>query len=101
MIYMNDFRFYTLIDHTADLGILIKDQDLKGLFKKAALALIHIMIGEIPKGQTSISELYIKGEDMIDLMLNWLSEILYLFEGEKKILKEEKMLILRVVTRIQ
>ncbi len=77
---------YTFVDHTADIGIIIKAADLKGLFKNAALSLIHIIMGKVPKGETEFLKVNIKGEDLIDLMVNWLSEILYLFEGEKRII---------------
>jgi len=80
---------YRLIDHTADLGIEVEADSLKGLFKNAALSLTHLILGEIPKeGKQEESTLKIEGEDLEDLMVNWLSEILYLFEGEKKVLKD-------------
>lgn len=80
---------YRLIDHTADLGIEVEGDSLKGLFKNAALSLTHLILGEIPKEdkQEEIS-LSIEGKDLEDLMVNWLSEILYLFEGEKKVLTD-------------
>ena len=77
---------YRLVDHTADLGIMVRGEDLKDLFENAALSLIHIIMGKIPEGKGESLQVDIQGEDMVDLMVNWLSEILYLFEGEKKIL---------------
>ncbi|RLB11590.1 MAG: hypothetical protein DRG39_03850 [Deltaproteobacteria bacterium] len=84
--------WYTFMDHTADMGIIIKAADLKGLFKNAALSLIHIIMGKMPKGETEALMLNIKGEDLIDLMVNWLSEILYLVEGEKKIMTKVEVM---------
>ncbi len=80
-------ELYKTIDHTADLGIELEAETLKDLFEKAALSLTHLILGEIPEQQEK-AETYkveIKGEDLSDLMMNWLSEVLYLFEGEKKI----------------
>lgn len=80
-------ELYKTIDHTADLGIELEAKTLKDLFEKAALSLIHLILGDIPKQQEK-AETYkveITGEDLSDLMMNWLSEVLYLFEGEKKI----------------
>ncbi len=73
---------YTLLDHTADLGIKLRGTDLKNLFEAAGLTLMHLMIrGESP-GKTHSINLSVSGEDLADLMVRWLGEILYLFEGE-------------------
>jgi SHS2 domain-containing protein len=80
-------EFYELIDHTADLGIKVEGDSLAQLFENAAFALIHLIFGQIPKPgeKTTTASVSIEGEDLSDLMVNWLSEVLYLFEGEKKI----------------
>ncbi len=95
MLYMKDIMKeeldYILIDHTADIGIKVKATNLEGLFIKAALALIHLILGKIPEEKYDILKLEIEGEDISDLMLNWLREILYLFEGEKKIFTNAKI----------
>ena len=82
---------YKLINHTADVGIIVKADNLEKLFKEAALSLIHLITGKLPSGKIESIELSIEGEDLIDLMVNWLSEILYLFEGEKKLLTDVKI----------
>ena len=73
---------YILIDHTADLGIEIHGKDLKDLFERAAKALIHVMIGDIPPAKTEPVTITVTGDDLADLMVRWLGEVLYLFEGE-------------------
>ncbi len=73
---------YTLLDHTADLGIRVRGTDLKDLFESAGRALMHLMVrGKIPSKTTSM-KISISGEDLADLMVRWLGEILYLFAGE-------------------
>ena len=73
---------YQVIDHTADLGILVKAPDVKDLFVDAAYAMTDLMVkGDISKKGTE-RELLVEGEDFPDLMVRWLSEILYLFDGE-------------------
>ena len=80
-------KFYELINHTADLGIKVEGNNLAQLFKNAAFALIHLIFGQIPEPDEKATNIpvSIKGEDLSDLMVNWLSEVLYLFEGEKKV----------------
>ncbi|UCF57312.1 MAG: archease [Deltaproteobacteria bacterium] len=73
---------YTLLDHTADLGIKVRGTDLKDLFESTARALMHLMVrGETPS-KTAPMKIFVSGEDLADLMVRWLGEVLYLFEGE-------------------
>ena len=73
---------YQIIDHTADLGIIVKGADLKDLFIRAAYAMMDLMVeGDI--GEKGVRrELAIQGDDLPDLMVRWLGEVLYLFEAE-------------------
>ena len=73
---------YQIIDHTADLGIIVKGPDVKSLFILAAQAMTDLMVkGDISE-KTAIRDVLVEGEDFPDLMVRWLGEILYLFEGE-------------------
>ncbi len=77
---------YKLIDHTADIGIIVYGRTLEDLFRESALSLIHLMFGVLPeKEDCEKKELTVEGIDLVDLMVNWLSEILYLFEGKRRI----------------
>ena len=75
----------TFLDHTADLGIMVTGLDLRDLFEKAAHSMMQIMIEGRPAGKPSSFQLSVSGEDYADLMVRWLGEILYLFQGEGKI----------------
>ncbi len=82
---------YTLLDHTADLGIKVRGIDLKDLFETAARALMHLMVkGQSPSTPTSM-KISLSGEDLADLMVRWLGEILYLFEGENLVVTSTHM----------
>ena len=73
---------YTLLNHTADMGIKIRGIDLIDLFENAGNALIHVMLGDKPLGKTHSMKISVSGDDLADLMVRWLGEIHYLFEGE-------------------
>jgi SHS2 domain-containing protein len=73
---------YAFLDHTADLGINVHGEDLKNLFETAAKALMHLMIGGESQAKTSDMNITVSGQDLPDLLVRWLGEILYLFEGE-------------------
>jgi SHS2 domain-containing protein len=82
---------YTLLDHTADLGIRVYGTDLKDLFEGAGRALMHLMVkAEIPS-KTHSMKISVSGEDLADLMVRWLGEILYLFAGENLVVTSIRM----------
>ena len=76
---------FTLLDHTADLGIIVRGPDPKELFQNAARAMIQLMVEGTTGSGAERRTFAVTGEDMADLMVRWLGEILYLFEGEKEI----------------
>jgi SHS2 domain-containing protein len=76
---------FTLLDHTADLGIQVRGSDVKNLFENAAKVLLHLMVRGESLKVTLPRKISVSGEDLADLMVQWLGEILYLFEGEKEV----------------
>lgn len=79
---------YTLFNHTADLGLIVKGESCEGLFKNAGLALMDLMILNKSHGPGVKMDVSINGSDLPDLMVKWLSELLYLFEGERLVINE-------------
>ena len=76
---------YSIIDHTADLGITVRGTDLKNLFKEAVRSITHLMVRINPAKESRTVKLSVAGCDSADLMVRWLGEILYLLEGENKV----------------
>jgi len=79
---------YQIIDHAADMGIIVQAADIKDLFMRAAYAMTDIMVEGDIKGKPVRRELTFEGEDLPDLMVRWLGEVLYLFEAEKLIVRD-------------
>ena len=79
---MSNYKFF---DHTADIGVEITGRTKKELFVNAAEALFEVMIenkvGE--KSAKQLKKITIEGADVADLLINFLRELLYLFNGEK------------------
>jgi SHS2 domain-containing protein len=73
---------YTLLNHTADLGIKIRGSDLKDLYEAAARAMIHLTIKGESQRDSHTLKISLSADDLEDLMVRWLGEILYLFEAE-------------------
>ena len=82
---------YTLLDHTADIGIRVRGTDLKNLFENAGMALMHLMLRGEPSTKNSSLKISVSGEDLSDLMVRWLGEILYLFEGDNLVVSSIKI----------
>lgn len=73
---------YTLLNHTADLAVRIRGADLTDLFENSGRTLMHLMFGRELPCEGSALEISLKAQDLDDLMVRWLSEILYLLDGE-------------------
>jgi SHS2 domain-containing protein len=74
---------YELLDHTADVGIRVWADDVKGLFQEAAKALFDI-ITDLEKVEVHLDrEVAVQGSGQEELMVAWLSELLYLHEVEE------------------
>ena len=74
-----------ILNHTADLGIMVHGTDIKNIFERAALAMTQIMVMSRSAAKANSIKLSLDGQDLAELMVLWLGEILYLFEGEKKV----------------
>ena len=89
---------YHIIDHTADLGIIVKGVDENDVFIRAAYAMTDLMVkGDISR-KTVIKDVSLQGEDFPDLMVKWLGEILYLFHGEKLLVHSIKIKSISPIT---
>ena len=70
---------YRLLDHTADLGLEIYGRDLADLFANACFALFD-NITDLSRVKASVARsLAVTGDDLPDLMVNWLRELLALW----------------------
>ena len=72
---------YKLFDHTADIGILIEEENTESAFTTAALAIFQLMTPDF-KGQGVEKNIRISAPDLERLLVEFLSELLYLFEVE-------------------
>jgi SHS2 domain-containing protein len=82
---------FEILDHTADIGIIVYGEDLKALFENAGKAFFHI-ITDLRKVRRRIErKIIIEGESLDRLMVDWLSELLYLHDVENLLFKEFKV----------
>jgi SHS2 domain-containing protein len=70
---------YRLLDHTADLGLEISAPSLPGLYAEAGRALMAVLFeGNAPRQADQAQTLTVTGTDPVDLLVNFLGELLYL-----------------------
>jgi SHS2 domain-containing protein len=82
---------FEVLDHTADIGIVVHGEDLKALFENAGEALFHL-ITDLRKVRRRIERrVNIGGESLDRLMVDWLSELLYLHDVENLLFKGFKV----------
>lgn len=74
---------YQLIDHPADLGIEANGQSLSEAFEQAASGLMSVIL-DVELVQCRDSRVIsLQATDLEHLLVKWLAEILYLYDGMK------------------
>ena len=75
-------QHYRIVDHTADFGLEIFGRSASDLFEQAARALTDLLTDPAVLKEQRRRILDIEGSDWEDLLINWLRELLYLYNGE-------------------
>lgn len=76
-----------IIEHPADMGLNAWAQSLPELFAQSALALTSVLV-DMNSISTKLSKtIELSAANKEDLLYKWLSEILYLYDGEKKLFR--------------
>lgn len=71
---------YEILEHTADIGLRVRGDSLEELFLEASRGLAEI-IGVWKPQEGEEKEILIEAEDLGALLVDWLSEILYLHDA--------------------
>lgn len=83
---------YRLLEHTADCGIEVYAGDLAALFREAVLAMFDIITDRTLLSGGRRQVVHAEGDDWADLMINWLREALYLWNGRGLLVEEAAVL---------
>jgi len=82
---------FEILDHTADIGIIVHGENLKALFENAGKGFFHL-ITDLRKVKRRVERrVHLEGESLDRLMVDWLSELLYLHDVENLLFKEFKV----------
>ena len=74
---------YELIEHDADIGIRVTASSFEELFSTAGHALFAIIADPSSIEKTSVEHIAVEEDSPEDLMVAWLSELLYLHSAGK------------------
>ncbi|HVN81400.1 MAG TPA: archease [Terriglobia bacterium] len=73
---------FRILDHPADLGIEAYGKTLAEAFEQAALGLVSIIANASRVEARDSRNVTLQGSDWGHLLVRWLEEILYLYDGE-------------------
>ena len=79
---------YAILEHPADLGIEARGATIVEAFQNAARALMSIILDDSKVEACEVREISTRAIDAEHLLVKWLSEILYLFDGQQFVAKE-------------
>ena len=85
---------YKILEHTADVGIEARGQTLKRVFENVASGMFSIMSDLEKVGEKESHSLEIKGKDEKELLVAFLSELLYKYEVDDILPKRVEILSL-------
>lgn len=88
---MDEQKRYRILTRSSDLAIKVFGKSQPELFANSAFALFDL-ITDVDKVEVRDHlPLEVEGVDRDDLMVNWMRELLYLFQGSGYVLKEFKV----------
>jgi len=79
-----DFEF---IDHTADVGVIAYGADIRQAFANAARALFSLIIDLDNVAEMMHRDIELTAPDQESLLVEWLNELIYLFDAEHILFK--------------
>jgi SHS2 domain-containing protein len=87
VVPLKEKRSFRILDHTADIGVVVKGRDLKTLFENAGHAFFHLLT-DLRKVKPRVERrVEIGAESLERMMVDWLSELLYLHDVEGLLFK--------------
>ncbi len=84
---------YKFLSHTADVKFQATGQTLEQMFTEAANALKETICGKIKILKQQKKEIKINGEDLENLLYNFLEEFLYLLDAEDFLFSEVEIFL--------
>ncbi|MFC1974692.1 archease [Chloroflexota bacterium] len=78
---------FELLDHTADVGIIAYGTDVSQAFANAARALFSLITELDNVEEVIYRDIELTAQDQESLLVEWLNELIYLFDAENILFK--------------
>ena len=78
---------YELIEHTADVAVKGYGRDLNEMFANAALGMFNVMTDTSAVKSVGEYRVEVESTDLEGLLVDWLTELLYLFDTQDVLLR--------------
>ena len=75
-------KSYQLVEHTADVGVLVRADTLEGLFEAGGRAMADLLAGKGRVRGSETVQIVLQAEETELLFREWLSELIYLFDAK-------------------
>lgn len=79
---------YEYLEHTADIKFRAYGKTLEEVFENSALAMFNVIINTEKVSGNTPKEIFLKSPDLESLLVDWLSELLYVFEVDEIVFRE-------------
>ena len=83
---------FEILEHTADIGLKVYGRTLPELFVHSALGLVAIAVDVQNVTPGEGLPLSARGADLEELLVNWLSEVLYFMDAEGWVFSDFRVL---------
>jgi len=80
-------KVFEIIDHAADIGIIVYGTDIEEIFSNAAMALFNLITEPESVEEKLHLDLEVISEDRDGLLVDWLNELIYLFDAKHILFK--------------
>jgi SHS2 domain-containing protein len=86
---MENQKKYRITKHQSELAVKVVGASQADLFANSAYTLFDVMVADLDKVDCKDHiPLEVEGTDRDDLMVNWMRELLYLYQGSGYLLKD-------------
>jgi protein archease len=86
---------FAFFDHTGDIGVDVRAPSLEQLFAEAACALTEILTEPALVQSRVSAEVSLRSPEVDLLMVDWLNELLYLFETRAMLVRSARVTVAR------
>ncbi|MBI2191698.1 MAG: archease [Planctomycetes bacterium] len=73
---------YELVDHTADIGVVVQSSSLTGLFENAAYALFDLQVNLDGVDGVELRQIDVEADDLEQALVAWLQRLLVILDLE-------------------